>query len=75
MAMLSGQSCRALVAQVLLMNFNCVQRCQDFVTSVALGCGPIVSPRIGRRLESPPHEQQPTTSHLRVDAGPCIAEW
>jgi hypothetical protein len=36
--------------------FNYVQRCQDFVTAVAVGCGPMVSPRIGRRLGSPPHE-------------------
>jgi hypothetical protein len=26
-------------------------------------------------LESPPHEQQPRTSHHRADAGPCIIEW
>jgi hypothetical protein len=55
--------------------FNCVQRCQDFVTVVAVGCGPMVSPRNGRRLGSPPREQQPRTSYLRADAGPCISEW
>jgi hypothetical protein len=55
--------------------FICVQRCQDFATAVASGCGPVVSPMIGRRLESPPREHQPRTSHLRTDAGPCIAEW
>jgi hypothetical protein len=27
------------------------------------------------RLGSPSHEQQPRTSHHRVDACPCIAEW
>jgi hypothetical protein len=55
--------------------FNCVQRCQDFVTVVASECGPVASLRSGRRLGSPPREQQPRTSHLRADAGPCIAEW
>jgi hypothetical protein len=55
--------------------FNCVQKCQGFVTTVASGCGPVVSPMFGKRLGSPPREQQPRTSHLRADAGPCIAEW
>jgi hypothetical protein len=54
--------------------FNCVQRCQSFVTVVVSGCGPVVSLKFGRRLGSPPHEQQPRTSHLRADAGPCITE-
>jgi hypothetical protein len=44
------------------------------VTAVASGCGPVVSPMSGRRLGSLPHEQQPRTSHVRADAGPCIAE-
>jgi hypothetical protein len=52
-----------------------VQKCQGFVTAVAGGCDPVVSPMIGRRLGSPPREQQPMTSHLRADAGPYIAEW
>jgi hypothetical protein len=51
-----------------------VQRCQDFVTAVASWCGPVASPRSGKRLESPLREQQSRTSHLRVDAGPCIAK-
>jgi hypothetical protein len=38
------------------------------VTAVASGCGPVVSPRSGKRLGSPPREQQPRTSHLRADA-------
>jgi hypothetical protein len=54
--------------------FNCVQSCQGFVTVVASGCGPVVSLKRGKRLGSPPREQQPGTSHLRADAGPCIAE-
>jgi hypothetical protein len=54
--------------------FNCVQRCQGLVTIVAVGCGPTASPRIGKRLGSPPREQQPSTSHIRADVGPCIAE-
>jgi hypothetical protein len=39
------------------------------VTTVASGCGPVVSPRIGRRLGSPLREQQPRTSYHRADAG------
>jgi hypothetical protein len=56
------------------MYLICVQRCHGFVTVVAVGCGPTVSPRSGKRLGSPPHEQQPRTAHLRADAGPYIAE-
>jgi hypothetical protein len=54
--------------------FNCMKRCQGFVTAVASGCGPVVSSRSGSIPGSPPREQQPRTSHLRADAGPCIAE-
>jgi hypothetical protein len=54
--------------------FNCVQRCQCFMTVVASGCDSMVSLRIGRRLGSPPREQQLRTSHLRVDAAPCITK-
>jgi hypothetical protein len=56
------------------VDFNCVQTCQGIVTAVVIGCGPMASLRIRRRLGSPPYEQQPRTSHLRTDAGPCIAE-
>jgi hypothetical protein len=45
------------------------------VTAVASGCGSVASPMFGKRLGSPPHEQLPRTSHLRVDASSCIAEW
>jgi hypothetical protein len=44
------------------------------MTVVASGCGPVASPRSRRRHVSPPCEQQPKTSHLRADAGPCIVE-
>jgi hypothetical protein len=57
------------------VDFNCVQRCQCIVTAVAIGCGSMASPRIGRRHGSPPHEQQPRTSHLRADVGPHIIKW
>jgi hypothetical protein len=56
------------------VDFNCVKRCQSIVTAAANGSGPMVSPRIGKRPGSLPREQQPKTSHLRADAGPCIAE-
>jgi hypothetical protein len=75
MATLTGQSCRALVAHSLLVFFICVQRCQGLVTAVVSGCGPVVSPKFGRRLGSLPREQQPRTLHLRADASPCITEW
>jgi hypothetical protein len=38
------------------------------VTAVASGCGSVVSLMSGKRLGSPPREQQPRTSHLRADA-------
>jgi hypothetical protein len=56
------------------VDFNCVQKCQSIVTVVASGCDSVESPRIGRRLGSPPHEQHLMTSHHRADAGPCIIE-
>jgi hypothetical protein len=52
--------------------FNYVQRCQGFMTAVTVGCGPTVIPLSGKRLGSPPREQQPKTLHLRADAGPRI---
>jgi hypothetical protein len=55
------------------VNLICVQRCQSIVTVVTVECGSIVNPKFGRRLGSPPYEQQSRTSHLRADAGPCIA--
>jgi hypothetical protein len=51
-----------------------MQRCQGIVTAVEIGCGPMASPRIGRRHGSLSREQQPRTSHARADAGPCITE-
>jgi hypothetical protein len=56
------------------VDFNCVQRYQGFVTAVGIGCGPMVNLRIKRRLVSSPREQQPRTSHLRVNANSCITE-
>jgi hypothetical protein len=34
-----------------------------------------MSPMIGKRLGSPPCEQQPRTLHLRADADLYITEW
>jgi hypothetical protein len=56
------------------MDSICVKTCLSFATVAANGCGPVVSPRIGRRLGSLPCEQQPRTLHHRADAGPCIVE-
>jgi hypothetical protein len=55
--------------------FNYVQRYQSFVTAVAGGCSPVASSRSGKRLESPPREQQLGTLHLRTDVDHCIVEW
>jgi hypothetical protein len=44
------------------------------VIAMAVKCDTMASPRIGRRHESPPREQQPMTSHFRADEDPCIAE-
>jgi hypothetical protein len=51
-----------------------MQRYQCIVTAVVSGCDPVVSPRIGKRLGSPPYEQQPRTSPHRADVDPCIAK-
>jgi hypothetical protein len=56
------------------VDFNCVQRCQSIMTDVAVGCGAMVSLRFERRLGSPSREQQPRTSYLMADAGPCITK-
>jgi hypothetical protein len=74
MDMLTSQFYCALVAQALLVDFSCVQRCQSFMTAVVIGCGPMANPRFGRRHGSPPREQELRTSHLRANAGPCITE-
>jgi hypothetical protein len=74
MTTLTSQSCGALVAQALLVDLIYVQRCQSIVTAVAIRCGPMANPRIGRRHVIPPREQQSRTSHLKADVSPCIAE-
>jgi hypothetical protein len=63
----------------VLLSFSCsgfacvLQLCAEM--SGFCDCrGPVASLRSGKRLESPPHEQQPRTSHLGADAGPCITE-
>jgi hypothetical protein len=56
MATLMGQSCCALVAHALLVDLICVQRYLSIVIAVASGCGPVVSPRAGKGLGSPPRE-------------------
>jgi hypothetical protein len=50
MTTLMSQTCWALVAQALLVNFNYVQRCQSIMTATASGCGPVVSPMTGRNV-------------------------
>jgi hypothetical protein len=36
------------------VDFNCVQRCQSIVTTVAVGCGPMVNPKFGGDLGARP---------------------
>jgi hypothetical protein len=62
------------IGQALLVDLIYVQRWLSIVTAVASGCGTVVSPLTGKRLESLPREQQSRTSHHRSDAGPCIFE-
>jgi hypothetical protein len=52
-----------------------VQRCLSITTAVANECGPVVSPRIGKRLGCLPRERQLRTLHHRADAGPYIVEY
>jgi hypothetical protein len=61
-----------LVGPALLVDFICVETCLSTVTIVANGCGPVASPMTGKRLGSPPCEQQPRTLHHRANVGPCI---
>jgi hypothetical protein len=56
------------------MDFNCVQRCQGNMIAVAIECGPNGEPEDWEETWEPPRQQQPRTSHLRADAGPCIIE-
>jgi hypothetical protein len=63
-----------LMGQSLLADLICVQTCLSITTAMEIGCGPMASPRTGRRHGSLPHEQQPRTSHHRADVGPCIIE-
>jgi hypothetical protein len=74
MAILTGQYLLSFSCSGFTYKFNCVQRCLSIVTVTANGCGPVVSPKAGRRLGSPPHEQQAMTSRHRVDVSPCIVE-
>jgi hypothetical protein len=52
-----------------------MQTCLSIMIVMVNRCGPVVSPRTRKRLESLPREQPPRTSHHRADAGPCIIEW
>jgi hypothetical protein len=52
-----------------------VQTCLSIATDVVSGCDSVASPRTGKRLGSPSHEQLPRTSHHRADAEPCIVDW
>jgi hypothetical protein len=38
-----------------VMDLICVQTCLSTTIVVAVGCGPVASLRIGKRLGSPPH--------------------
>jgi hypothetical protein len=76
---------RLLHPEEVLVTKERLAQLSSWVTSFFLPCdspevgergfSPMASPRFGRRFGSPPCEQQPRTSHLRADAGPCIIEW
>jgi hypothetical protein len=70
MAMLTGQSCWALVAQPLLVDYMCVQRSQSTVVVVASLFSPMASPISGRQLGIRSCEEPPRTSHHRARCGP-----
>jgi hypothetical protein len=54
MATLTGQSYWTLVAQVLLMDFICVERCQNIVTTVTIGVAQWRVRGLGGDLEARP---------------------
>jgi alpha-beta hydrolase superfamily lysophospholipase len=71
MATLIGQSCGALVALSLLVDYICVQRCLSTVVAVASLCGPMVTHlKIGKTARSPSFEELPRTSRHRARCGP-----
>jgi hypothetical protein len=67
MTMLTDQSCRALVAQVLLMDYFCVQRCLSIAVAVTNLCDPVMTHlRTGKSVGSPSFKELPRTSHHRA---------
>jgi hypothetical protein len=73
MATLTGQSYWALVAQALLVDHICFQRCLSIMVTVANLCGPMVTHlKTGKLAESPSFEELPMTSHHRARCEPFI---
>jgi hypothetical protein len=71
MATLMCQSCFALVANALLVDHSCVQRCLSTVDAVTSLYGPVVTRlRIGKSAGSPSFEELPRTPHHRARCGP-----
>jgi hypothetical protein len=67
MTTLTGQSCRALVAQALLVDHFCLHRCLSIAVAVANLCGPVVTHlRTGKSTESPSFKEMSMTLHLRA---------
>jgi hypothetical protein len=68
--MLTDQSCRALVAQALLVDYFCVQRCLSIAVAVVNLCGLVVTRlRTVKSAGSPSFEVLPRTSHHRARCG------
>jgi hypothetical protein len=70
MGTLTGQSYKALVAQALLANYICVQRCLSTVVAVANLCGPMVTClKTGKSAESQCFEELSRTPHHKARCG------
>jgi hypothetical protein len=67
MTMLTDQSCRALVAQALLVDYFCVQRCMSIAVAVANLYDPVMTHlRTGKSAGSPSFKELPRTLHHRA---------
>jgi hypothetical protein len=70
MATLIGQSCLALVAQALHVDYICVQRCLSTVSTVANLCGSMATRlKIEKSTGSPSFEELPRTLQHRARYG------
>jgi hypothetical protein len=70
MVMLTGQYCLALVAQALLVDYICVERCLSTVVTIANLCDSVVTRlRTGKSARSPSFEELLRTLYHRAQCG------